>query len=197
MHGQVEMYLDESGDLGYSARSARHMVAVALLTSDPVALRRLVRKASRRFGPRENHHLGELKFSTASHGLRMYLLEGIGRTDAGIAWAAVGGSSLPRLGKIDKESLMTSLFQEVVEGLSATCSADKVSVVMDRRRIREKTRNEFDRRMSEAVMSHHVGFFPPEVRGMQPLGGVFWRSPYGDHIPPRIYLRSSHVRGRS
>jgi hypothetical protein len=163
MHRRVEVYLDESGGLGRSPRSPQHMVAAALSTRDPVALRRLIRKANRRFGPRENR-LGEVKFSTASRGLRMHVIEGIARSDVTIAYAAVHGPNLHGSKVFDRESLIASLFEEVVEALSSTLVVDHVSIVMDRRRVRDRARGEFDCRLIGAVMSHHAGFFPPDVK---------------------------------
>ena len=144
MHRRVEVYLDESGGLGLSPRSPQHLVAAGLSTSDPVSLRRLVRKANRRFGPRENR-LGEVKFSTASHGLRVHMVEGIASSDVAITYAAVFGPRFHGCKVLDREPLIASLFEEVVETLSATFAVDQVSIVMDRRRVREKARSEFDR----------------------------------------------------
>lgn len=163
MHRHVEVYLDESGGLGRSPRSPRHMVAAALSTRDPIALRRLIRKANRRFGPRENR-LGEVKFSTASHGLRVRVIEGIASSDVAIGYAAVHGPDLRGCGFLDRESVLTSLFEEVVEALSSTLVVDHMSIVMDRRRVRDRSRGAFDCRLIGAVMSHHAGFFPPDVR---------------------------------
>ena len=163
MHRHVEIYLDESGGLGRSPRSPRHMVAAALSIRDPIALRRLIRKANSRFGPRENR-LGEVKFSTASRGLRVRVIEGIASSDATIAYAAVHGPSFHGCKALDREPLIASLFEEVVEALSATLAVDHVSIVMDRRRVRDRARGEFDCRLIGAVMSHHASLFPPDVR---------------------------------
>ena len=162
MHRRVHVYLDESGDLGRSPRSSRHIVAAALSTPDPIGLRRLVRKANRRFGPREKH-LGELKFNEASEDLRRFVLEGICATDAWIAWVAACKHPLPWPRSADNELLMTSAFEEVVGRLGATVAARTVTVVVDRRRVREKARGEFDRRITEAITRSHRGLFPPGI----------------------------------
>ena len=204
MHRHVEVYLDESGDLGQSARSSRHVVAAALSVSDPVGLRRLVRKANRRFGPARGH-LSELKFNEASESLRRFVLEGIGCTDARIAWAAACKPLLSYPMRVDKGWLVTYLSACVVSGISTTCSARAVSVVVDRRRIKEKTRYEFDRRIIAAITGSHAGFFPPSVgvthmdsqmsEGLQAAdfvaGAVFQRlergrSHYLDIVTPRV-----------
>lgn len=88
MHRTIHVFVDESGDLGFSPSSSRHIVAVALAVPDSVAVRRLVRRAHGRFGPRENRP-GELKFNTGSAGLKRFILEGMARTDVRVAWSAV------------------------------------------------------------------------------------------------------------
>jgi len=162
MHRHVCVFVDESGDLGFSCSASRYVVAVALATVMPIEIRRLVRRAQSRFGPTENR-LGELKFNTASTRLRLHVLEGIARTETWIAWNALLKPSLPECRKTDKEGLLNSLRRVAVSELTARIHARKVSIVVDKRRVREKTREGFDNEVRSAVMARHLGFFPPEV----------------------------------
>jgi hypothetical protein len=158
----VSLFLDESGGFGRSPRSPRHIVAAGLSTTDPFHIRRLVRKANRKFGPRERR-LGELKFRTASQGLRMRMIQGIADSDVTIAYAASCTNDRRGTPISGQELLITSLFEDVVGALARESSVRRTSIVVDRRRVRDNVRCDFDRRLKDAAMRCHPGLFPPVV----------------------------------
>ena len=154
--------MDESGDLGFSPCASRHLIVVAVATERPIELRRLVRKAQARFGPREGR-LGELKFNSASGRLRSHVLEGIASADTRISWSALLKPRLPEWRRTDKEGLLTSLCLVAVSEITARVRARSYSIVVDKRRIREKARTEFDNTVREAALARHVGFSIPGI----------------------------------
>src|SRR4030042_123399 len=88
MHRRVEVYLDESGDLGSSPRSSRYFVVVAVAVAEPRELRRLVKKVQRMRYP----HVGEpmeFKFHSSPDRVRGMMCAGLARTSALIAWRGV------------------------------------------------------------------------------------------------------------
>ena len=158
----LHVFADESGDVGFSSTSSRHFIVAVISVSDPLAVRRLVRKAHARFGPRVNR-LCELKSSKASDGLRQYMLEGIAHLDVRIAWSAVYKPGLPHRRHVDKEALATSLFADAFCGIARDIVADEVRVVVDRRQRSGDAKRSFDRTIQETITSHHAGYFVPEI----------------------------------
>ena len=162
MHRHVEVYLDESGDLGFSPRSSRHFVIVAVATAEPHKLARIVRKAHRRFslvdgaGP-------EFKFNRSREPLRRFLLDGIARTDSWITW----GCTLKALAKPehrgDKEALWQSLSARTVAEMSRRTHAAAVHIVVDRRSLTKAVRQSLSERLVWEMKWNHAGHFPPGV----------------------------------
>ena len=48
LYDRVDVYLDESGDLGFSARSTRYFVVAALALPEPDGMTRVVKRIRRR-----------------------------------------------------------------------------------------------------------------------------------------------------
>lgn len=162
MIGTVCIFVDESGDLGFSPSASRYVVAIALATVRPTEIRRLVRKAQSRFGPTERR-LGELKFNSASRRLRSFLLEGIARADTRIAWNALFKPCLPEKHRIDKEALLDSLRMGAIGGITAGVHARNFRIIVDKRRIRDKIRQRFDNEVKKTAVARHLGFVPPDI----------------------------------
>lgn len=158
----VDVYVDESGDLGFSARSSRHIVVIALATAQPLVIRRLIRRAQGRFGPRERR-LGELKFNSASRRLRSHVLEGIALEQTWISWSAAFKPRLPERLRIDREALLNWLCRSAIRGVAARVRTKKIDVIVDRRQVKEKVRRDFDNMVRDACLAHHVGHIPPDV----------------------------------
>ncbi|MCU0860124.1 MAG: DUF3800 domain-containing protein [Thermoplasmata archaeon] len=196
--------MDESGDLGMSRRSSMSMVVAAMCSTDSVCMKRILRRAGRRFGPSERR-LSELKFNEASEDLRHFVLKGVCKSDVCISWVAVRKSRLLLASPADGESLISSMFSEAARMLSPSIPSRDVMIVVDRRRVKDKTRAEFDRSVACGMLSNHRGYFEPKIRvvhmdsqrspGLQAVdfiaGAIFqmveWNvSSYAEVISPRI-----------
>jgi hypothetical protein len=75
------VFIDESGDLGLSPRSSRHLVLAAVVTSNPNALRKIVRRARQRFLSKKLASVPELKWRMSSPRLRQKVLSMIRAAD--------------------------------------------------------------------------------------------------------------------
>jgi hypothetical protein len=104
LYDHVDVYLDESGDLGFSGRSPEHFVIVALATAEPYKLVRIVRKAHRKFSLVDGAG-SEFKFNRSRGPLRRFLLDGIVKTDSWLVWGSIAKSRIPPRLRSDKEEL--------------------------------------------------------------------------------------------
>lgn len=160
MLGHVEVYLDESGDLGLSPTSSKHLVVAALATAEPRVLARIVRRSRRRYGL---EGVGELKFNKDGDTLRRFVLESLGRTDSSVAWGAVVKSNAPPPLKGDKNGLYQYLVRRTVSDLSKGIHAKRLCVLIDRRSTEPTVRRALEGRIGSDVVMNHAGYLPPIV----------------------------------
>jgi hypothetical protein len=160
MHRTIHMFVDESGDLGLSLSSSKHLVVAALATAEPRLLARIARRSRRRYGL---EGVGELKFNKDGDRLRRAVLESIGDTDSFIAWGAVIKANAPRDLKGDPNGLYQYLVRRTVSDLSMTIHAKRVRVLIDRRSTEPTVRRALEGRIASDVAMNHAGYLPPAV----------------------------------
>ena len=162
MHKHVEIYLDESGDLGFSDRSSKHLVIVTLATAAPHTLSRIVRKAHRRFSLDDGSG-AEFKFNRSREPLRRFFLECIAETDSWIVWgsATKSGASQRSLG--DGDSLWGYVVSRTVSEMSRATHTKSIHLVVDRLSPRPNVNRSLAMRLVKEVETHHAGHFPPTV----------------------------------
>jgi hypothetical protein len=163
LYDHVEAYIDESGDLGFSPRSSKHLVIAAVATTEPRMLSRVVRRTRRKLGTKDGG-LTELKFNGNRPLLRRSLLEGLAATDSWIVWGAVVKSNTPLRLKADKNELYRYLVRRVVSDLSRRTFAKEIQVLIDRRSTEPMARRLLENRVESDITSHHAGLFPPAIR---------------------------------
>lgn len=162
MHRHVEVYLDESGDLGSSFGSSKYIVVAALATNEPHELRRIVRAARGRLRARDRRMV-ELKFNKSPDRLRRLLLADVAGTSSMVAWCGLEKSGMLHVSKLDRERLLHVMSGSVVSEIARRTHARSMSVMVDRRWTKEKQRAEFNRCIERDVLIHHGGYFPPAV----------------------------------
>ncbi len=162
MHRHVDIYLDESGDLGLSPRSTRYVIVAALATDDVRSVERAV-KSARRLLRSEGHPLVEMKFRNSSRRVRMRLLEELSRWDPRIAWCGLDKREMPLWLREDKERLISIMSANALGAIFGTTLSKSFAVVMDRRWTKEKRRAEFDACVRGSLSVHHGGHFVPAL----------------------------------
>ena len=194
MYKHVDVYLDESRDLGFSSCSSKHFVVVALVTQEPNRLARIVRRCHRKFGSscRGNP---ELKFNRCSERLRRFFLEGVSKTDSWIIWNGIEKSRVDVNTRSDKDAIWRHVASRTVSEVSRRTHARSMHIVIDRRSIKKVARKALDDLLREEVLDHHSGVFPPVVwvshvdstlsKGLQVVdhvaGAVFQSVERGNH----------------
>lgn len=72
---KLAVFVDESGDVGFSARSSKHLTLVAVATEAPLALERIPKKIRRTLLMKRQCQVPELKFHASSPRVRRAFLE--------------------------------------------------------------------------------------------------------------------------
>ena len=163
MYDHVDVFLDESGDLGFSPTSSRHLVVAAVATTESRMLARIARKAHRRCGFK-GRGVAEFKFNRSRDSLRRFFLGGLAATDSWMVWGAVVKSNAPPCLKEDKNELYQYLVCRTVSELSRRTHAKTVHILIDRRSTEPTVRRALEGRVKSEVATHHAGYFPPVVR---------------------------------
>jgi hypothetical protein len=162
MHRHVEVYLDESGDLGFSPRSSRHFVMVAVACREPRKLRRMMWNVQKRKSPRTVTPI-EFKFSSSPEAVRRHVLAGIARADVQISWCSAVKSNIPDRLRHDKTSLYLGMCSSALSDLSRAVHARSVHIVVDRMSNSRTIRGRLDDVVVQTLNDHHSGYFAPRI----------------------------------
>jgi hypothetical protein len=162
MHRLVEVYIDESGDLGFSASSTEHLVVVALATSTPHELSRIVRKARRRFR-RSGCTNSEFKFNGSRRPMRQFFLEQLARTGSWIVWSSVLKSEFARETSASGDSLWLKTACGTVSRMVQLTDAKRIHLKVDRYSTRPNINRALAETLKDVAVRHHAGYFPPDV----------------------------------
>jgi hypothetical protein len=99
--GVLSVFVDESGDLGFSGRSSAYFVICALATSDPSQVRRAMKRVRQRTIGKNLKSVPELKFSASTDSVRERVLRMIARLDVEVWYVCLRkgsrGSNAPEL----------------------------------------------------------------------------------------------------
>ena len=162
LRNQLEVYLDESGDLGFSHSSSRYFLIVALVTVDSSELGRIIRRARRRFS---NVYKigGEFKFNRSGDALRRFVIESIAGTQCQIYLGAVDKfNTMPRM-RLSKDEMWKEVAISVLSEVSWRTRSKSIQVILDRRPMKAGPRAALDACLKGAVSNCYVGYVPPIV----------------------------------
>ncbi|MCX9011522.1 MAG: DUF3800 domain-containing protein [Candidatus Methanoperedens sp.] len=83
------IYLDESGDLGFSSKASKYFVIAALLTKDSLRVEKCITKVRKERLPNKYKIIPELKYRNSDNIIRRRILQCIAKTDTNIACAVL------------------------------------------------------------------------------------------------------------
>ncbi|VVB91741.1 Uncharacterised protein [uncultured archaeon] len=83
------IYIDESGDLGFSSKSTKYFVVAALVTEDKLRIEKCITKVRKERLPTKYKKISELKYHNSNGVVRRRILQCIAKTDSGIAYAVL------------------------------------------------------------------------------------------------------------
>ena len=85
----MKIYIDESGDIGFSERSSPYFVIAALIVHDPLAIRRCFAKIRRNKLKKKYKDLPEFKFNNSGPEIKKRILACIATADVDIAYCVL------------------------------------------------------------------------------------------------------------
>jgi len=85
----IHIYLDESGDLGFSSKSSKYFVVAALLPKDRLRIEKCITKVRKERLPNKYKKISELKYHNSDNIIRRRILQCISNTETGIAYAVL------------------------------------------------------------------------------------------------------------
>lgn len=148
----MKIYIDESGDLGFSERSSPYYVLAALIVEeDDTEIRRCFKRARQRKLKKKLRDLPEFKFSHLNADIRHYLLEKVCDCDIGVAYAILRKDQVD--GHLRDQRQITNTF--IAGKLIPKCCDHyrdhlTVEVIVDRY-LNERQREEFDWYLSQKM----------------------------------------------
>ena len=77
----MEVFIDESGDLGFSSKSTKFFVVAYVIPNQPWALRIQIRRILKRLHRAKKYTGSELKFSNSSYNTRLIVLKKLSKLD--------------------------------------------------------------------------------------------------------------------
>jgi hypothetical protein len=162
LYDQVDVYLDESGDLGFSASSSRHFVVVALASHEPIELARLVKRIRQRRFPSRLKTM-EFKFRSSPESVRRLFCRGIARTNAKIAWGGINKSNTASTWQNDKNELYVHVCSRTLSELTRHIHTKSIHVILDKWSSNRTVRRHLEEYLGETVRCRHTGYFAPSL----------------------------------
>jgi hypothetical protein len=162
LYDHIEVYLDESGDLGFSASSSRHFVVVALASSEPIELARLVKRIRQRRFPTRLKAM-EFKFRSSPESVRRLFCCGIARTSAQIAWGGIYKPNTASAWQNDKSELYTHVCSRTLSELTRHLHTKSIHVVLDKWSSSRTVRRHLEAYLGETVRGSHMGYLAPSL----------------------------------
>lgn len=85
----MHIYLDESGDLGFSSKASKYFVIAALLTKDSLRTEKCITKVRKERLPTKYKKIPELKYHNSDNIVRRRILQCIAKNDVEIAYVVL------------------------------------------------------------------------------------------------------------
>ena len=165
---RLTVYVDESGDVGFSVRSSKHLTLVALATEAPLVLERIPKKVRRTLLMRRHCQVPELKFHASSPRVRRAFLEMVRHSEGVRAVSIVVKKTVRSSGRRGEQA---DFYDQVCAELAVEIAhlgryAGYLSVVFDSRPMTKVTGHSPDSRMVAQIRREYDAMrcIPPEIR---------------------------------
>lgn len=161
---KVEIFVDESGDLGMNRKSSsRHLVVGAVVTTKPEQFRRITKRARKKLGMK-GEAVHEFKFKKSSDWIRSFFLNEVNESSSWISWVALDKWNAPAELTSSKKSMYLSTCRELLGKTCPLVQTDELNLTFDRRTEGFLNQTDFDRDVAEIVSARHSGYFPPSLK---------------------------------
>lgn len=130
----VNIYVDESGDLGFSAGSSRTFVVACVFTGNPSFVATKVSRTLKRFNQRKKRKLYEFKYGKDGPDVRRGFLNVIEQLDIGFSVVGVRKSGVKGKFGNDMQEIYNLLVSKCLTECSLLAREKNLNITFDRRR---------------------------------------------------------------
>jgi hypothetical protein len=155
---QIDIFLDECGDLGFNeTRCSKYLIVGAMATSESELFSRLTKRAHRRFHVKGKGAI-EFKFNNSSDYIRRYFLTGVGKTNSRIVWGAINKQQTPHRLRLDKNELYLRLCGMVLVDMDRITPAKCMHIIVDKRSNKRSDRDLFNEYVEALLSENHASY---------------------------------------
>jgi len=160
----VKIFIDESGDLGFTERASHYFIIAALIVHDPLAIRRCFAKIRRNKLRKKYRELPEFKFNNSGKEIKKRVLSCIASADVDIAYCVLRKEQVyPHLRsnhQIIYNYLTGSLISHVIQRFSA---GGDVEIIVDKS-LNGIQREAFDQYLVYKTFEKNQSYDPAAIR---------------------------------
>ncbi len=163
MYGSVEVYIDESGDLGFSSGSSKNFIIEAMIAPNKINFQRIVKKANEKLKIAGKCQ-AEVKFNNSNTNIRHFFIDRFCATECQVVWYAVQKTRVNADLRRKKDKLYNYMCGKVMGSVFSSVHTKNLNVIIDKRPGGRAERNDFDRYITGILDGQHLGMFPPELK---------------------------------
>ena len=136
------IFLDESGDLGFSKKSQQYFVIAILITKDKKPIENCIKRVRQRKLPKKYKRIPELKFRNSNRIIRKSVLKCLSKRDVEISYILLNKRRVYRRLQ-DKKNIVYNYITSFLLQKVLSEESDKIEFVVDRL-YTKKNREEFN-----------------------------------------------------
>lgn len=124
------IYLDESGNLGFTERSGKFFIVAGLCVGEEKIVNRCIKNA--RTGLTKKYKKNELKFSNSSNANKRRVLKCVALRDVSLSYLALNKKYVPITLRENIPSLHTYMIGQLLNKILGNMSITRINVVIDK-----------------------------------------------------------------
>lgn len=177
------IFLDESGDLGFSRKSSKYFVFTLVVTRHPRKLEKIIKNIRRGLKKRYKHKFSELHAYHTDNATKYKILRKLGECDISVVAAILSKEKVLSKLQIQKTSLydfgIISILDRIITN-SLFRNESQIFIVIDRKDTNKKMQENLVYHLSEAMKKRRSGSFvitlskSHEQGGLQAVDFISW-----------------------
>jgi len=159
----LHIFIDESGDLGFTTKSSKYYIIASVETKDLVELNRIPKKV-RKTLRKKRKDISEFKFTRSDDVVRRRFLERLVRANVSFSAIVLKKEMVYDYLRDRKEKIHNYLTGFLAESLTHDYSDEKeIRIVVDKFIMSEERRDEFDRYLRWRLSNYSSRFLNVEI----------------------------------
>jgi hypothetical protein len=144
----MHIFLDESGDLGFHSNSSNHIVIALLITKNPLAIQRCIKKIRQRKLKKKLKELPEIKFNKSNDNIREKTLKCIAKEPVDIAYIVLNKNRVNPDRQFHKQKIYNFITGHLMRSLPFESDIHS-KLIVDKRSCSKIIRYDFDQYVKE------------------------------------------------